>query len=80
MDSANVLSEAAKSFRPGIYEHFKGGKYEVIGIALHSESLEEMVIYKALYGQGLTWVRPRSMFLETVVYNEKKVPRFSFVK
>lgn len=66
--------------RPGLYRHFKGGDYEVIGIALHSETLEVMVIYKALYGQGLTWVRPRVMFLETVMHNGQKVPRFTFIK
>lgn len=66
--------------KPGLYRHFKGGDYEVIGIALHSETLEVMVIYKALYGQGLTWVRPRAMFLETVMHNGQKVPRFTFIK
>lgn len=64
----------------GLYRHFKGGEYEVLGLALHSETLEVMVIYKALYGQGLTWVRPRTMFLETVVHEGAKVSRFTFVK
>ena len=66
--------------KSGLYRHFKGGKYEVIGLALHSETLEVMVVYKALYGQGLTWVRPRSMFLENVIHEGKEVPRFTFVK
>ncbi len=66
--------------KSGLYRHFKGGEYEVIGLALHSETLEVMVVYKALYGQGLTWVRPRSMFLETVTYEGKEVSRFTFIK
>ena len=64
----------------GLYKHFKGGEYEVLGLAFDSETLEVMVVYKALYGQGLTWVRPRSMFLETVMYEGKEVPRFTFIK
>ncbi len=66
--------------KSGLYRHFKGGEYEVIGLALHSETLEVMVVYKALYGQRLTWVRPRSMFLETVMHEGKEVPRFTFIK
>ena len=64
----------------GLYKHFKGGEYEVTGLALHSETLEVMVVYKALYGQRLTWVRPQAMFLETVTYNGEEVLRFAFVK
>ena len=61
----------------GIYRHFKGGRYEVIAIAKHSETLEEMVVYKALYGDGGVWVRPASMWEETVVYGGKEVERFT---
>jgi hypothetical protein len=61
----------------GIYRHFKGGRYEVIAIAKHSETLEEMVVYKALYGDGGVWVRPASMWEETVVYGGKEVKRFT---
>ena len=61
----------------GIYQHFKGGRYEVIAIAKHSETLEEMVVYKALYGDGGMWVRPASMWEETVVYGGKEVKRFT---
>lgn len=50
----------------GKYRHYKGNTYEVTGIAIHSETLEEMVIYKALYGDGKTWVRPASMWNEDV--------------
>ncbi|MBQ8375134.1 MAG: DUF1653 domain-containing protein [Clostridia bacterium] len=60
----------------GVYRHFKGGRYEVIGVARNSESLEETVVYKALYGDGALWVRPLSMWNETVEYQGKKVKRF----
>jgi len=63
----------------GKYEHYKGGQYEVLGIAKHSETLEELVVYKALYGQGELWVRPLKMFLEEVEFKGKKVPRFKYV-
>lgn len=63
--------------KTGIYRHFKGGRYEVIAIAKHSETLEEMVVYKALYGDGGVWVRPASMWEETVVYGGKEVKRFT---
>jgi len=65
--------------RTGKYKHYKGGQYEVLGIAKHSESLEEFVVYKALYGQGELWVRPLKMFLEEVEFNGKKVKRFKYI-
>ena len=52
--------------KPGRYRHFKGGEYEVQGIATHSETGEQLVVYTPLYGEGGLWVRPLSMFLETV--------------
>lgn len=61
---------------PGVYRHFKGGLYEVIGVASHSETLEPMVVYRALYGQRGLWVRPEAMFAETVVHQGQQVPRF----
>ncbi|MBS3090376.1 DUF1653 domain-containing protein [Candidatus Pacearchaeota archaeon] len=64
----------------GIYEHFKGREYEVIGLAKHSETLEEFIVYKALYGNKDLWVRPKDMFLEKVNINGKKVPRFKLIK
>ena len=63
--------------KKGIYRHFKGNRYEVTGVALHSETLEEMVVYKALYGENKLWVRPASMFDETVVHEGKTVKRFA---
>ncbi len=68
----------------GKYEHSKKGtQYEVIGVGRHSETLEELVIYKALYksefGEGALWVRPAKMFLETVEVDGKMVPRFKYL-
>lgn len=72
-----------KALKKGIYEHFKGKRYEVIDFARHSETLEEMVIYKALYQgeypEGSLWVRPLVMFCEEIVREGKKVPRFRYV-
>jgi hypothetical protein len=73
------LSDATKNFKPGIYEHFKGKRYEAIGVAHHSETLEEMVVYRALYGDGDLWVRPLAMFTETVERDGKTKPRFKFI-
>ena len=63
----------------GKYRHFKGNTYEVIGFARHSESLEEYVVYKALYGEHGLWVRPSSMFYETVEVNGRLQPRFEYI-
>lgn len=63
----------------GRYRHFKGNEYEVIGIAKHSETLEPMVIYKALYDDGSLWVRPASMWNETVEKNGKVFQRFTYI-
>jgi hypothetical protein len=64
----------------GRYRHFKGGEYEVLFTARHSESEEELVIYRALYGEGLIWARPLRMFSETVLHEGKEVPRFQKIK
>ena len=69
----------------GTYKHHKGKYYQVIGIAKHSETLEELVVYQALYndkkfGKNVLWVRPKKMFFEKVVVNGKKVPRFKYIK
>ncbi len=65
--------------KKGIYRHYKGNLYELIGVAHHSETLEDMVVYRALYGDCELWVRPISMWNETVVVEGKKVKRFEFV-
>lgn len=65
--------------RLGRYRHFKGGEYEVVGIARHSETREEMVVYRALYGEGGLWVRPASMWEETVTRDGKTSPRFTYI-
>jgi len=71
-----------KEIQKGLYEHYKGNHYEVIGFALHSETHEEMVVYKPLYkskfGKDMLWVRPRTMFQENVVVEGKEVPRFRY--
>ena len=62
-----------------IYMHYKGNKYKVLCTAKHSETLEEMVVYQALYGDGDIWVRPLSMWDEEVLVNGEKVKRFQLV-
>ncbi len=62
---------------PGIYRHYKGRDYEVLAMATHSETLEKLVVYKALYGEGRIWVRPASMWNETVTVGDKTVLRFT---
>lgn len=61
---------------PGRYRHYKGNDYEVVGVARHSETLEELVVYRALYGERGLWVRPRAMFEGTVNVDGREVPRF----
>ena len=66
------------SIKPGKYKHFKGNNYEVLGTAKHSETLEEMVVYRALDGNGALWVRPRAMWDEMVEHDGKLVRRFAY--
>ena len=63
----------------GFYEHYKKKPYQVIAVARHSETLEELVVYQALYGEGGVWVRPVAMFLETVLVDGQSQPRFKSV-
>ena len=68
--------------KPGKYKHYKGNLYEVLGIARHSETLEELVVYKALYqteGENL-WVRPIKMFTETIEINGEHIQRFKYIE
>lgn len=64
---------------PGRYRHYKGKEYTVLGVALHSETQEELVVYRQEYGDHRLWVRPKQMFLETVEVDGKTVPRFRYV-
>ncbi len=66
--------------KKGIYRHFKGNYYELLDVAKHSETLEEMVVYRALYGEKGLWVRPITMWDELVEYNGEMVKRFTFIK
>ena len=63
----------------GIYRHYKGNRYEAIGFAKHSETLEDMVVYKALYGDGGTWARPLSMWENLIEIDGKTVKRFEYI-
>lgn len=65
--------------KPGIYRHYKGQQYKVIGEARHSETEEELVVYQCLYGDFSTWVRPKAMFMEQVEMGGKMVPRFKYI-
>ena len=67
------------NIKPGRYKHFKGGEYEVLRVALHSETQEPMVVYRALYGEHGVWVRPASMWNETVVRDGKTYRRFTYI-
>ena len=67
------------SIELGKYRHYKGNFYEVIGVVKHSETLEELVLYKQLYGEGALWVRPLSMFLETISVDGLTKSRFEKV-
>lgn len=64
---------------PGLYQHYKGNFYQVIGLCRHSESLDILVVYQALYGDYGLWVRPLEIFQSTVEQNGKQVPRFKFI-
>ncbi len=66
--------------RPGIYRHYKGPLYEVLGVARHSETEEPLVVYRALYGDYGLWVRPLDLFLESVEVQGEPVPRFALEK
>jgi hypothetical protein len=70
---------ALPSLPIGRYRHYKGGEYEVLGVVRHSESLEPMVLYRALYGDAGLWVRPFAMFVESVEHNGERRPRFARV-
>lgn len=68
-----------ESIKPGRYRHFKGKEYEVLGVARHSETEEELVVYRALYGDFSLWVRPARMWNETVERDGKTFRRFTYI-
>ncbi|MGY8900707.1 MAG: DUF1653 domain-containing protein [Paraglaciecola sp.] len=68
------------NIKVGKYRHYKGNDYEVIGVATHSEDESELVVYRPMYGERGLWVRPLSMFNESVVVNGQSVPRFQFIE
>jgi hypothetical protein len=73
-------STAARAIVIGsLYEHYKKKRYKIIAVAWHSETLEELVVYQALYGDGDIWVRPVSMFCENVLIEKKSQPRFQLL-
>ncbi len=65
--------------RLGKYRHYKGREYEVLHLAKHSETEEDLVVYRALYGEFGIWVRPASMWNETVIHEGKAQPRFAYI-
>lgn len=67
------------ALQPGVYRHFKGGLYLLLGEARHSETLEHMVVYRALYGERGLWVRPAAMWLETVERDGQVFQRFTYI-
>jgi Protein of unknown function (DUF1653) len=75
----NAMPEPSPDLPPGHYRHFKGGLYEVLGVARHSESEEELVVYRALYGEHGLWVRPKAAFLGKVLIAGREIPRFHYV-
>lgn len=70
---------ASKSVPAGRYRHYKGREYLVLGVARHSETEEELVVYRLDYGEGSWWVRPLSMFCETVAVDGQEIPRFEYL-
>ena len=78
-DVDDPVRDSAAVLPPGKYRHFKGGEYQVQGIATHSETGEQLVVYTPLYGEGGLWIRPLSMFLEAVDRDGKQQPRFVYI-
>ena len=78
-DAPAARPDQPRAFRPGRYRHFKGNEYEAIGLARHSETLEQLVVYRALYGEGGLWVRPLDMFMEEIERDGKHIARFTYI-
>lgn len=75
----NPFSMEAQGLRLGVYEHYKGLRYEVLGVGRHTETLEEIVIYRSLYGTNDLWARPLSMFIESIEIEGIFRSRFRFI-
>ena len=78
--SKKIMTEQLQTIPQGIYRHYKGSLYQVLHTAQHSETEEALVVYRCLYGEYGVWVRPLSMFSETVEVDGKEVARFELVK
>jgi len=68
-----------ETLKPGRYRHFKGNEYDVIGVAKDSETLQAMVVYRALYGEHGLWIRPLAMFTEVIERDGQRIQRFHYV-
>lgn len=84
LDKSNEINELTSPngyiFKAGIYQHYKGPLYQVVGACKHTETAEELVYYRSLYGDFEFWARPLSMFFEDVEYDGKIMPRFTFIE
>jgi hypothetical protein len=82
----SILTQGAEEFmsnanvKPGVYRHYKGPEYQIYEVAKHSETAEEFVVYRCLYGDFSLWVRPLAMFLESVTVNGHTQKRFEYVR
>ncbi|MEP1740935.1 MAG: DUF1653 domain-containing protein [Kangiellaceae bacterium] len=80
MDNKKTATTTPAKFRAGLYQHYKGGEYHVIDLAQHSETEEQLVVYRPLYGEQKLWVRPFEMFFEQVTVDNQLVDRFKWIK
>lgn len=80
MGSSGSDKDSTTALKPGKYRHYKGGEYQVQGVATHSETGEHLVVYSPLYGERGLWVRPLAMFRETVKIEGRTLPRFSYIE